>query len=85
MVEGRLAIPTSSVCRFDAAVVLEPRQPSEVSTIPGSITVTLMSVSATAWRSASPMAVTANLVAEYSEPGSARRPAIDLVSRRSTW
>ena len=35
-----------------------------VSTMPGSISVTLIGVSATSWRSASPMAVTACFVAE---------------------
>ena len=53
-----------------------------VSTMPGSINVTRTPVSSISWRSASPIAVTAHFVAEYSDPGSARRPATELVSTK---
>ena len=53
-----------------------------VSTMPGSISVTRTPVPCRSWRAASPIAVTACLVHEYSEPGSARRPATLEVSSR---
>jgi predicted transcriptional regulator of viral defense system len=53
-----------------------------VSTIPGSTTVTRTPVSCSSCRADSPIAVTAHLVAEYSDPGSARRPATEPVSTR---
>ncbi len=53
-----------------------------VSTAPGSIRVTRTPVPLSSWRADSPIAVTAHLVAEYSEPGSALRPATEPVSNR---
>ena len=53
-----------------------------VSVIPGSISVTRTPVPCRSWRAASPIAVTACLVHEYSEPGSTRRPATLEVSSR---
>src|SRR5918996_1052910 len=57
---NRTALATSSA----SSASLGRLSKNGVSTAPGSIRVTLMSVSATSWRSASPMAVTANFVAE---------------------
>ena len=59
-----------------------PLSKNGVSTIPGSITVTRTPESLNSWRADSPIAVTAHLVAEYSDPGSARRPATEPVSSR---
>ena len=53
-----------------------------VSTIPGSISVTRTPLPLSSWRAASPIAVTACLVHEYSEPGSTRLPATLEVSSR---
>src|SRR5690349_23670996 len=53
-----------------------------VSTAPGSMSVTRTPVPLSSWRAPSPIAVTAHLVAEYSDPGSARRPATEPVSSR---
>jgi hypothetical protein len=54
-----------------------------VSTMPGAMIVVRIPVSLRSARMASPIAWTACLVAEYREPGSGLRPAIDPV--RSTW
>src|SRR5581483_2174343 len=53
-----------------------------VSTIPGSIRVTRTPLPSSSSRADSPIAVTAHLVAEYKDPGSARRPATEPVSNR---
>jgi len=50
--------------------------------MPGSIRVTRTPVPSSSCRADSPIAVTAHLVAEYSEPGNARRPATDPVSNK---
>ena len=53
-----------------------------VSTIPGAITVTRTPVPSSSSRADSPIAWTACLVAEYSEPGMLRRPATEPVRSR---
>ena len=71
---------TSSAVKAPGAA---PVSKNGVSTWPGSISVTRTPVPSSSWRAASPIAVTAHFVAEYRDPGSARRPATEPV--RSRW
>ena len=72
------AAATSSGC---SASMLGLLSKNGVSTIPGAMIVVRTPVSLRSARIASPIAWTACLVAEYSEPGSARRPATEPVRK----